>query len=248
MMAQFLNGCENQVADLKTFLAEGLSQSINLDGAQHEPLTNARRIADQAADKLARNCLRDVPAEPSARFDAMERGIDGIETALRTVQLPLQDFYESLKDDQKLRLMLPRDVNARETSGSASGSGPEIGKRRRTTRSPVLKAIHEAPPWSCEQWQAELRAWPITRIEEAIAVGPRQRATFYELAASMQRAADMLADSCPHERGVTLVSRIAELRKELVAVQQSIAIVRPALERFYGALDGGQKTRFGNAL
>ena len=229
---------------------DAIAQTIGLDGVQDEALKNARRIADQAADTLARDCHNDVPVEPSARLEAMVRGIDAVEAALSAVQPPLQMFYDSLNDDQKARLVIrDADRGGAETTGH-SRRAAETGGRKRTKKpaDDVPIASPNAPPWSCEQWQAELRAWPISRIEQEIAVGPRQRAAFYEFAASMQRSADALADSCPRGAALTMMGHLKQISKEREAVRQSAATVRPTLERFYEMLDGGQRARFSDAI
>jgi hypothetical protein len=92
-----------------------------------------------------------------------------------------------------------------------------------------------------------LRAWPVERVVR-FAVGPRQRAAFYELAAAIQRAADTLADSCPQYTSLTPIGRIDDLRKKLEAVRQSMTAIRPALGRFYEALDSSQQSRFNDAV
>ena len=79
-------------------------------------------------------------------------------------------------------------------------------------------------------------------------IGPRQRAAFYEFAAAIQHAADLLADSCPAEVAATPIGRIGELLKKLEAVRQSAITIRPALGRFYRVLDAGQKSHFDAAI
>ena len=81
-----------------------------------------------------------------------------------------------------------------------------------------------------------------------IAVGPRQRAAFYELAAAVQRAADTLADACPQYASLTPIGRLDDLKKKLEAVRQSVAAIRPALRLFYEALDSSQRSRFNDAV
>ena len=81
-----------------------------------------------------------------------------------------------------------------------------------------------------------------------IAVGPRQREAFFVLAAAMQRAAYVLADSCPREPALTPIGRIVELKKKLEAVRQSVAEIRPPLGQFYEGLNTAQKTIFSDAI
>ena len=48
------------------------------------------------------------------------------------------------------------------------------------------------------------------------------------------------------DRHVTPVGRMVTLRARLAAVRVAAASIRPALTRFYDALDQGQKLRFAN--
>ena len=93
-----------------------------------------------------------------------------------------------------------------------------------------------------------MRAWPVERVERLIAVGPRQRAAFYELAAAIQRAADTLADACPQYASLTPIGRIDDLKTKLQAMRQSVTAIRPALGRFYQVLDSSQRSRFNDAV
>jgi hypothetical protein len=253
LKAQFIRDCERQIAELKNFPIDAIAQSIGPDDAQDNALKNAGRAADEVAEKLAQTCPKGVPAEPSARLDAVEHGIDAVRAALSTLEPPVQAFYESLKDDQKARL-IARYVAAGSSGGrvaETTGSGSRAaatGARRRMRFFIDDVPSPTAQMWNCEQWQAELRAWPIARVEQVIAVAARQRAAFYDLAASIQRAADMLADSCPREATPTPIGRIEELRKKLDAVRESFTAIEPALDRFYDVLDAGQRARFSDAI
>jgi hypothetical protein len=233
---------------------DAMAQSTGPNDAQADLLKNAARTAEEAAGKLAQTCPKDVPVEPTARLDALEHGVDAVEAALSALQPPVQAFYNSLTDEQKLRLSA-RYVSTSgvgpvaETYGSTSRADATSGRRRtRTAAAAVADTSPAAQMWDCEQWQAELRAWPIARIERAIAVGPRQRAAFYELVASLQSAADALADACPPKAALTPLGRIEDLKKKLDAVRQSAATIGPALDRFSGMLDRGQRTRFSDAI
>jgi hypothetical protein len=252
LMVRFIHDCERQIAELKNFPMDAMAQSIGPNDAQDDLLKNAARAAEEAADKLAQSCPKDVPVEPTARLDALEQVVDAVEAALSALQPPVQAFYNSLNDEQKLRLgarYVSASGQVAETYGSTSRAGStRVRQRTRIAAASVADTSPAAQIWDCEQWQAELRAWPVAWIERAIAVGPRQRAAFYELVASLQSAADTLADSCPREAALTPVGRIEDLRKKLDAVRQSAAAIRPALDRFNGMLDGSQRARFSDAM
>jgi hypothetical protein len=141
---------------------------------------------------------------------------------------------------------------AAETTGSASHAiDDETRRGSKQPRSGVgdaSSARRSRGWWNCEQWQAELRAWPVERVEQSIALVPRQRGAFYTLAAAVQQAADTLADSCPQDTSVTPVARLLELKKKLDGVSKSIAALRPPLSGFYEVLDSDQRSRFNDAL
>jgi hypothetical protein len=171
---------------------------------------------------------------------------------------PTPPFGRLGYDEQKAHLVLTlagletEHGRAAETTGSAwHAIDDETRRRSKQPGSGVGDASSARGSrgwWNCEQWQAELRAWPVERIEQSIAVRPRQRGAFYTLAAAVQQAADTLADSCPQDTSVTPVARVLELKKKLDGVRKSIVVLRPPLSDFYEVLDSDQRSRFNDAL
>ena len=53
-----------------------------------------------------------------------------------------------------------------------------------------------------------------------------------------------MTSTCPADDGLTPARRVDLLRQRLAAVQQATVALRPALLRFFGALDQQQKVRF----
>ena len=96
----------------------------------------------------------------------------------------------------------------------------------------------------CEHLTVALRGWPIREIERGVRLSESQRVSFYELVTASLKAADTLASACPAETALTPAGRMDIMRKRLAAVRDATAAIRPALLRFYGALDQGQKVRF----
>jgi hypothetical protein len=96
----------------------------------------------------------------------------------------------------------------------------------------------------CEHLTVALRGWPIREIERGVRLSESQRVSFYELVTASLKAADTLASACPPETALTPAGRMDTMRKRLAAVRDATAAIRPALLRFYGALDQGQKVRF----
>lgn len=238
MINQLVRDCAQEAVELRNFPVQSIARTITADDGQDTALEAIGRLANQTADTLAANCPQDVSNDPVERVHAIEHGLDAVGAALNAVQPPTQALYNSLKEDQKARLLPKSLVAIGDTSRAVRASGLRMPDAPR----------QPAQQWSCEHWGAELRAWPINQVEKAVQVGARQRGAFYELAAAFQHAADALADACPQEPALTPISRMAQLRKRLDAVRQSIAIIGPALTRFNDMLDGGQRMQFSDAL
>jgi hypothetical protein len=245
IMEQLVRDCSQEIVELKTFPADSFGRTVKPDDKQAAALEDVRRVAAKAADMLATNCPNEVPSDPSGRLDAVDRGVSAVEAVLNVLQPPTQALYDSLNAEQKTRLAT-RTIIA---SGDPSRAAETSGRTRSRIETGAERAVAPVPqPWDCAQWGAELRAWPIFRIEQVVQVWPRQRAAFYELAASFQHAADAVADACPLESALTPAERMAQMRKQLNAIRRSVAIIRPALALFDGMLDGGQRKRFRSAI
>jgi hypothetical protein len=258
IMADFIQWCEQQAAELKNFPADEIAQGVALDDAQAAALSETQNIAHETAEALAETCPPAVSPIPADRLDMIERGIDGIDATVKALLPALTALYGSLNDEQKAHLVLrfagleTDHGRAAETTGSASHAIDD--ETRRGSKQPgsdvgdASSARRSRGWWNCEQWQAELRAWPVERVEQSIALVPRQRGAFYTLAAAVQQAADTLAGSCPQDTSVTPVARLLELKKKLDGVSKSIAALRPPLSGFYEVLDSDQRSRFNDAL
>ena len=252
LLKQLIRDCNREAVELKNLPGEAIAQAIIPDDRQADALKNIRSLAAEAAGSLEQSCSKEVPASPPSWLDVLDRELEAAQQALDRLQPPLQTFYESLTPDQKSRLAARYVVAA--SDGTRASEIPTKRTHRRRyddDQAPSSTPSPSAVPqrvWDCDQWQAELRAWPVERVDRAVQPASRQRAAFYELAAALQRAADSLADTCPREPGVTPIGRTEDVRKKLDAMRQSLAVLRPALGRFYDGLDGGQKDRFAAAM
>lgn len=245
LIEQIARDCGREVAEMKSFPLDAIAQSISPDDAQAAALKNIRAMAGTSADTLAQNCSEQLPPMPASRLDTVDRGLEAIQTALNTLQSPLQSFYESLQEEQKARVIIKFIIARGEIAGFDTTSTTAAIKLRTASAEKPHKGSARAPQvWSCEQLEAGLRAWPFTRIEQVVQPQPRQYSAFYELAASVHRAADTIADSCPKDAALTPIGRLEEVRKKLAAVRQLTTIIRPALASFYELLDDRQKSRF----
>jgi hypothetical protein len=99
----------------------------------------------------------------------------------------------------------------------------------------------------CTGETAGLTDWPIERIAETVNPDDTQRTVLNELGDATNRALKVLQSACPDELPSTPAGRMAAMRQRLEAMREAVQIVRPALEKFYNALNDEQKARF-NAL
>jgi hypothetical protein len=145
------------------------------------------------------------------------------------------------------RMGSPHEPEARLRASSTRYG--EMRDSRMSLRSSGLRsnATAAAPGWSgtCEELGSVLRNWPVREIERDVRLAGAQRVAFYELVTASLKAADTLSSACPAEAALTPVGRMETMRKRLTAVRAATAAIRPALARFYEALDQGQKVRFG---
>src|SRR5437763_6999230 len=265
---KLVRGCAAQAAEFANWPLDDISRTVAPDDNQRNALEALRGKAKAAGERLAADCPRDVPAAPAARLEAAEQAIAATLSALDTVEPALKAFYAALNDEQKAQLYrmaakpaagasnavdttgrreaqdarrARRDYSSRRYRWSAYAATREAPAREDTAQRPAAK-----PGWSgsCEALSAVLRNWPVGEIERDVRLTTAQRVAFYELVTSSLKAADTLASACPAEAALTPVGRMQAMRQRLTAVRAATAAIRPALTRFYDALDQGQQQRF----
>jgi hypothetical protein len=84
---------------------------------------------------------------------------------------------------------------------------------------------------------AEFENWLLDAIARTVGADDTQRK-------ALDGLRETLGNTCPAEAALTPVGRMESMRKRLSAVRAATAAIRPALARFYEALDQGQKVRF----
>jgi len=266
VVEKLVRGCAQQGAEFENWPFDAIAQTVGADEKERTALEGLRESAKKAAQRLAADCPQDVPAAPAARLEAVEQGIDAALAAFDAIEPALATFYGTLDDEQKTRLY--RDMAAPAASNAPQGAErreaqEERRERRayssRRDRARAYAAAREAaareptprqaaaPGWSgamCEELAGVLRGWPVREIERDVRLSSPQRVAFYELVTASLKAADTLGGACPAETALTPVGRMDAMRKRLAAVRAATAAIRPALMRFYEALDQGQKVRF----
>ena len=123
----------------------------------------------------------------------------------------------------------------------AYANAPLPGRRARRGRQ------HTTIGEVCSDRVPALTDWPIQQIAQTVQPDQNQQTTLNDLKEATAQALDVLQAACPSDLPSTPTGRLAAMRKRIETMLQAVAIVRPALERFYDLLNDEQKARF-NAI
>jgi hypothetical protein len=216
--------CQAQVPELTGWPIQQIAQTVQPDEAQRATLSSLKDAAGMALDVLQSACPDDLPSTPTGRLAAMRKRIEGMSQALAIVKPALNQFYDSLSDEQKARF------------------NPIAPAAQSTT--PARVANRPADLAQVCSGQAARPAMPSERIAQALHPSDAQRAALQMLDDASAKAADYLKANCAADEALTPPGRLAAMEQRLNAMLEAIKLVQPALESFYGSLTDEQKARF----
>jgi hypothetical protein len=235
-VAELIRACVDGSQELQRWPNETIAESIAPDDSQRGKLEHLRGDAGKQAEILRAACPRDIPADPLAQLDISKSIAEAVLATVNTVAPLVGDFYATLSDEQKARLvslsMRANDVNI------------DARPMRRSDRRFFRLRDPPAKSGLCQQWERAFLDLPRQRIGRQIRLSDAQRDVLSGVTGSTNQAADDLAKSCPADVSLTPVGHLQTLRKQLEAVSQAIKTVRPALGRFYETLNDERKQRF----
>jgi hypothetical protein len=90
-------------AGMMAWPTDQIDRVVRPDDAQRTKLQALQSAAAQAADTIKVACPADVPPTPPARLVAVGQRLQAMLQGVETMQPALDDFYNSLSDDQKAR-------------------------------------------------------------------------------------------------------------------------------------------------
>jgi hypothetical protein len=218
-LAQSCGGLSPSITELPT---SGIETALNLTGDQLAALDALRAASSQASEVLKASCSDQVPLTPVARLDAVQKRTDAMIEAIRIVRAPLDNFYNSLNEQQRQQF-------------AALGPAPSLD--RRPPSGTDLAAL-------CNPRTESFTQLPIVRIEQFIRPTQQQQDTLENLKTASTDAAKELQASCPAEIPQDPIGRFDAAAKRLDAISAAIKTVRPALDDFYASLTEQQKVRF----
>jgi hypothetical protein len=96
--------CNPRAAGLSAWRIGAIEEIVRPTEAQRASMDALKQASAKAADTMAAACPQDLPATSSARLEAMEKRLDAMLQAVKTVRPAFDTFYAGLSDEQKRRL------------------------------------------------------------------------------------------------------------------------------------------------
>ena len=221
-LAQTCGGLAPGVTDLPV---DYIEQAIQPTDEQRKTLVALKAASSQASDALRASCSSEALLTPLGRLDTVQKRLDGMIQAVGIVRTPLDNFYNSLSEEQRQRF-----------AALGTASDPRTNRRRPASGND-LAAL-------CSSRTEGFTQLPVERIEQAVKPTQEQRDAFTRLKIASTEAANQLQASCPTQTPQSPMDRFDALGKRLGAMAEAIKTVRPALVSFYGSLTDEQKARF----
>ena len=218
-LAQSCGGLAPGVTDLPF---DHIEQALKLTDEQLKVLAALKAASSQASDALKASCSSEAMLTPLGRLDAAQKRLDGMIAAVGIVRKPLDNFYNSLGEQQRQRFM---------------ALGEPRTKRRGAAAGNDLAAL-------CSRRAESFTQLPVERVEQIVKPTEQQRDAFARLKIVSTEAANRLQASCPAQTPRAPIDRFDALAKRLTAMAEAIKIVRPELASFYATLTDEQKARF----
>ena len=96
--------CDPRGAGLAEWRMQRIEQIVQPTEAQKAALGALRDASAKAAEQISAACPREFPASATARMELMEKRMETMLAALKTVRPAFDAFYAALSDEQKAKL------------------------------------------------------------------------------------------------------------------------------------------------
>ncbi|NUR14432.1 MAG: exonuclease VII large subunit [Bradyrhizobium sp.] len=198
-----------------------IAKAVQPTPEQRALLDELKTAAAKAADVFRDSCAETYALTPPGRLRAMMNRISATLEAVKIVRPALENFYNSLSDEQQARF---------------NALGPNIGER-----SPQQQ---EASAEGCADPKSGLTQLPIQRMEAVLHPAGRQKEALDRLSEATTKGVEGLQAACPNDAPLTPVGRLETMQHRLEAMLTAANLVEPALDEFYATLSSEQKARF----
>jgi hypothetical protein len=208
-------------------MVERVRAEIGPNPEQMERLQRLGGAIAAAADYLAKSCPTEIPVKSTARLQLMDSQIQVLTMAVDIIHQPLQEFEQSLSDEQRARF-----------------SGDRAARRTHSVRSGKIAARNEnAGARSCAASPAAID-WSIGEIDKSVQPNAQQRAALTDVQQAFGKAANDLQAHCPTAMPRSAVARLEAIESRLDATWRAILSIQVALQDFESKLTDDQKIRF----
>ena len=96
--------CSPQSAGLAEWRKERIERLVKPTDAQRKALDDLQTASAKAAQIVSDACPKEFPAGAPARLELMEKRMEAMLAALKTVRPAFDAFYATLSDEQKAKL------------------------------------------------------------------------------------------------------------------------------------------------
>ena len=96
--------CNPRAAGMAEWRIERIEAAVKPTDAQREALNALRAASAKAAETISAACTGQAPAKAPERLALMEKRLDAMHLAIRTVRPAFDAFYASLNEEQKVKL------------------------------------------------------------------------------------------------------------------------------------------------
>jgi hypothetical protein len=198
-----------------------IAQAVRPTPEQRALLDELKTAAANAAGVFKDSCTETYALTPPGRLRAMMNRISATLEAVKIVRPALENFYNSLSDEQQARF---------------NALGPNVGERESQQR--------EASSEGCADPKSGLTQLPIERIETVLHPAGKQKEALDRLSEATAKGVEGLQAACPNDAPLTPIGRLETMQHRLEAMLTAAKLVEPALDEFYATLSSEQKARF----
>lgn len=228
---EFARICGNHTPGLTSWPFERIEQTVGPTDAQRVAFDRLKAASAAAIQALRDACPTKTPATPIGRLDALEKRLEAMLAAVDVVRPALQSFYDALNDPQRAQF---NAIGAAAARGQGEAVASSVEQRGRSDPAP-----------SCDSERVTgYRERTIRHIEDVVHPAQAQRAALDELRIASSHAAEAMRAACPRNMPATPPGRLDAIEQRLEAMLLAVKTMRPALAKFYDALNDEQKTRF----
>ena len=206
-------------------LMERIERAIEPSASQRDVLEQLRAALAQMIERINATCSAAVPATLTQRLAAIQDRIWAMHDALLTLRQPLENFYNSLTDEQQRRLRRDEPESREPAADVTDGRAQTCAEPAAGIADGIMRAIGRAAPPS----------------------GP-QHAGLEALRLNSAAMAKLIAGSCPSDPRLNPMGRFAAATDRLGVMLFAVMTMGPALQQLYDSLDDKQKAGLNRAL